>query len=77
MPGIEEDLRATSDAILADARTLTALEETKRPIDPADPALVPVSKEIERLAGRLVQETAVERSLAMEIRGEPNEGAPD
>lgn len=75
MPGIEDDLRATSDAILSDVRTLTALEEEKRPIDPANPVLLPVSAEIERVAGRLVQETAAERTLAQEIAGKPEEGA--
>lgn len=75
MPGIEDDLRATSDVIISDARTLVALEEEKRPIDPTDPALVPISNEIEELAERLVHETAVERRLAKGIRAERSHDA--
>jgi len=67
MPNAEDDLKATSDAVLADARTLLALEEEKRPIDPSDPHLVAASVEIDRLAGRLQEKTAAERALAHEV----------
>jgi hypothetical protein len=75
MPGTEDELRATSDAVIADARTLASLEEEKRPIDADDPALVPVSKQIEKVAVRLVHETVVERTLAVELRSESGDEA--
>ena len=70
MSKAEDDLRATSDAVLADARTLLSLEEEKRPIDPSDPHLVAASTEINRVAGHLQQKTAAERSLAHEVAGD-------
>jgi hypothetical protein len=74
MPGTEDHLRATSDAILSDLKALTALEEEKRPIEPSDPALVPASKEIHRLARRLVRETAEEQDLAADLHDELHAG---
>jgi len=67
MSKAEDDLKATSDAVLADARTLLSLEEEKRPIDASDPHLVAASIEIDRLAGRLQQKAAAERGLAHEV----------
>jgi hypothetical protein len=64
----EDDLRATSDAIVTDIRRLAVLEEEKRPIDPADPALIGVSERVAEVARRLDRESAAERELSVELR---------
>jgi hypothetical protein len=70
MSETEEDLHATSDAILADLQRLAALEEEKRPIDPADPPLAEVSARVADLAGRIRRESVAERELSIELKRE-------
>jgi len=61
------DLRATSDAVLNDAERLTELETRKRSLDPADPEVDRLSREIEDLARRLSHKATAERQLSDEI----------
>ena len=63
------DLRATSDAVLNDAERLTELETKKRSLDPADPEVDRLSREIEELARRLSHKATAERELSEEIKG--------
>ena len=62
------DLRATSDAVLNDAQRLTDLETRKRSLDPADPEVDRLSREIEDLARRLSHKATAERELSDEIK---------
>ena len=61
------DLRATSDAVLNDAERLTELETRQRSLDPADPEVDRLSREIEDLARRLSHKATAERQLSDEI----------
>jgi hypothetical protein len=62
----EEDLRTTSDAILADTDKLTAMEERKRVLGPEDEERVSLSAEIAGLGQRLAKATEAEREIASE-----------
>jgi hypothetical protein len=64
MSDVKGDLRATSEDIAADAARLQTIEEEKATLDPADPRVVELSAESERLAQRLLPKTAAERELA-------------
>ena len=64
MSDAEEDLKATADAISADARRLLAIEELKGELDPADPMIPELSAESLAISKRLVIQTTVEDELA-------------
>jgi hypothetical protein len=64
MSDIEDDLRSTSDTILAEAARLKDLEEEKRTLTAEDEERVPLSAEIARLGRRLERATAAESELA-------------
>ena len=65
-----DDLRATSDAIVADAERLRDIEERKQDLPDGDPELVELSEEAEAVARGIVPKTVAERELA-------NEGAAE
>jgi hypothetical protein len=58
-----QTLRAVSDSIVDDLAMLAALESSKRALEPDDPKLVKVTREIERLAARVLGSTTAERQL--------------
>lgn len=64
-----DDVRATSDAVLADTERLHALEVEKRGLDPTSQRFLDLSLEIEDLGTRLAIETTIERDLGE--RSEP------
>jgi len=61
---VEEDLKATAEAITVDARRLVAIEEEKLGLDPKDPMIPLLSEESRTISQRLVVQTAVEDELA-------------
>jgi hypothetical protein len=63
-----EDLRATSDSIREDIDRLTALEDEKDGLDPADPRMDAVSTEAVEIADRIQREARMERELSRELR---------
>jgi hypothetical protein len=65
-----DDLRATSDSIVADAERLRDIEERKQDLPDGDPELVELSEEAEAVARGIVPKTVAERELA-------NEGAAE
>ena len=65
-----DDLRATSEAIVADADRLRDIEERKQDLPDGDPELVELSEEAEAVARGIVPKTVAERELA-------NEGAAE
>ena len=69
MSETEDDLRATSDALLTDLRRLTALEEEKRPIEPDDPRLEEISAKVADVARRVEREGELEHELSREVTG--------
>jgi hypothetical protein len=68
MDELEEDLRATAQAIEADADRLAAIEDEKKTLDADDPRLLDLSTEAEMIAKRLVPNTVAERALAIETQ---------
>jgi hypothetical protein len=62
-----EDLRSTGASIRKDAEHVRALEEEKADLDAADPRVVELSEQVERLAGRLQAKATAERELGEEI----------
>ena len=65
-----QDLQATAESIRRDAELVKTLEEQKTDLDPADPRVVHISKQVERLASALQDKAAAERELAEEIQAE-------
>ena len=60
----EEDLRTTSDAIMADTDKLKAMEERKRTLGPNDEERVALSGEIAGLGRRVAKATEAESEIA-------------
>ena len=69
-----DDLRATSDSIRHDAERVTRLETVKVSLDPRDPRVDSISREVEELASDLVEKAKVERDLAQEAKTSDNPG---
>jgi hypothetical protein len=67
MSDTESDLRATSEAIQADAQELADLEARKLALDPADPEVDRLSIEIQEHVRRIAHKAAAERELAEEL----------
>jgi hypothetical protein len=68
MSNRKDDLRATEDSIYRDAERVDSLERQKAALDPADPEVVELSREVERLAAGLQDKAAAERALSEEIQ---------
>ena len=72
---LREDLMSTSAQVSATAELLDALETEKRGLPTGDPRVIELSDEIERLAGELRRQTAIEGDLTREMHeyatGEP------
>jgi hypothetical protein len=59
-----DDVRATSDAVLADTERLHALELEKRSLDPRSTRFEDLSLQIEDLGTRVASLTSIEREIA-------------
>jgi hypothetical protein len=79
MSETEDDLKTTSDAVLAGTDRLKALEEEKRHLEPEDPERVRLAAEIERVGRRLVEATAAELELSEKAKAEADAspGSPE
>ena len=69
MTELEDDLRATSENVAADAERLQAIEQEKSKLAVDDARLVELSAEAEQLAKRLVPKTQAEREIVEEVQG--------
>ncbi|MBI2776241.1 MAG: hypothetical protein HYX57_03085 [Chloroflexi bacterium] len=65
-----DDLRATSESISADAGRLQRLESEKRALDPTDPKVAALSRDIEAIAATLAAKADAERAISDEIQGD-------
>ncbi len=72
MSEVEEDLKATAEAITVDALRLVAIEEEKLALDPRDPMIPLLSEESRIISERLVVQTAVEDELATTLARDGN-----
>jgi hypothetical protein len=70
MSETEDDLRTTSDAVVAGTDRLKALEEEKRRLEPEDPERVRLAAEIVRVGRRLVEAAAAELELSEKAKQE-------
>jgi hypothetical protein len=70
----EDDLRATTEDIAADAKEVEAIEDEKSRLEPEDPRMTELSEEVERIARRIVPKTVAERRLVEEANGGPKPG---
>jgi hypothetical protein len=59
-----DDIRATSDALLADTQRLYALEVEKRSLDPQSRRFRDLSLQIEDLGTNIAALTSIEREVA-------------
>ncbi len=75
MTELEEDLRATAEAVAADAERLAAIEREKQSLDSDDPRLLELSVAAEAIAKALVPKTIAERRLAAEVAGDSQAAA--
>jgi uncharacterized protein YhaN len=62
-----DDLRATEQSIGTDAVRLKSLEDEKARLDPADPRVLRISEQVERLTSELKAKGTAERELSEEI----------
>jgi hypothetical protein len=67
----EEDLRTTSDAIIADTDKLKSMEERKRALGPDDEERVALSGEIAGLGRRVAKATEAESEIASKAASDP------
>jgi hypothetical protein len=63
----EQDLRATSDSIRADARRLELIEDEKTRLAPEDGETDRLSAEAVEVADRIARQARAERQIAREI----------
>jgi regulator of protease activity HflC (stomatin/prohibitin superfamily) len=63
----EQDLRATSDSIRADARRLDAIEAQKGELSPGDPEADHLSADALELAERIEHQAKAERQITRDI----------
>lgn len=63
-----DDLRSTAEALQDDADLLAALEKEKETLDPADPRMPELAREVEELLRRMTTKAAAERELVDEIQ---------
>jgi hypothetical protein len=69
IPDLEEDLQATSDALLRDVERLRDLEREKRTLDVQDPRVAELSAQIEQLSRRTHIKSAAEHESVEELQG--------
>ena len=75
----EDDIRTTSDAVMAGTDKLRALEAEKRQLEPEDPERVRVAGEIATVGRQLEAATFAELELALEAKEEADAspGSPE
>ena len=69
MSNPRDDLRATEHAIRRDAERVKDLEDQKAALDPADPRVSSLSKQVENITADLKNKAAAERELSEESSG--------
>ncbi|MEO7664438.1 MAG: hypothetical protein ABIV26_04875 [Candidatus Limnocylindrales bacterium] len=67
-----QELRVTSDTLLNDLEVLTALEAEKRTLSPDDPKMLDLAAQVQALARRVLEGTARQHRLAVEIHQDPS-----
>lgn len=60
----QDDLKATTDSIRGDAERLAQLEKAKSELDPSDPRVDELSRDVEKLIAEISDKGKAERELA-------------
>jgi hypothetical protein len=68
----QDDLDATAESLLEDAKRVTEIEEQKQDLDVGDPRVDALSIEAEHLAGQIQHKSRIERQIS---DGDPGEGS--
>jgi hypothetical protein len=76
MSDLGDDLKATAEAIAADAEELRDVEEEKTQLEPEDPETARLTREAERIGRRIVPKILVERQINDELDEAAEEGRP-
>ena len=66
VPDAQDDLKALSENLVADAERIVEIETAKGELDLGDPRLPDLAAESERLARQMVPKTVAERELVEE-----------
>ena len=66
MSDVEEDIKALSQDLVADAERIAEIEEEKTRLDANDPRMLKLAKETVRLAAEMQPKAAAEVELAEE-----------
>jgi hypothetical protein len=74
MAETSQALREASDALLRDLEALGELEEEKRTLPAGHPQTVDLSRQIEKIAGRVLARTTRQRSLTTELQEQAEAG---
>jgi hypothetical protein len=74
MSSDHDDLRATQESIVADARRIKELEERKRSLAADDPAAEELSNEVESVTSDLQRKARLQRELSEQLQSDA-EGA--
>ena len=61
---LADDLHATSESIVADAKKIEEIEAQKEELDPDDPRVLLLSARSEKIARGMLPKTAIESELA-------------
>jgi hypothetical protein len=72
----EQDLRATSEAIRADAARLAELEDAKLRLDPSDPRVDQMSAEAHDLAAEIKDKSEAEHELSETLETDEEQRGP-
>jgi hypothetical protein len=70
----DEDLRATAEAIIADAERLKSIESVKATLNADDPRAEELAEESSRVAERITVEVQAQEEL---LREASEDGSPD
>ncbi|MBI2777373.1 MAG: hypothetical protein HYX57_08980 [Chloroflexi bacterium] len=71
-----QELRVASDTLLNDLEVLTALEAEKRTLSPDDPRMLELAAQVQSLAKRVLEGTARQHRLAVELHEDPSSTDP-
>ena len=67
-PTLADDLHATSESLVADAKQVEEIESQKEGLDPDDPRVHLLSVRSEKIVRTMVQKAAIETALAKDAK---------
>jgi hypothetical protein len=74
---LDDDLKATAESVIDDARRLEAVETAKSDLDPDDGRVTALATEARTIARRILLKTEIEHELAAETATDAPGPAPE